>query len=69
MVHEPSGVALTYNGEVYNFVELRQSLESDGYRFISNSDTEVVLAASVPLGQSVHRALQWDVRVRHLGPS
>ncbi len=52
MVHEPSGVALTYNGEVYNFVELRQSLESDGYRFISNSDTEVVLAAYLRWGKA-----------------
>ena len=37
--------ALTYNGEVYNFQQLRKELEADGIRFTSATDTEVVLYA------------------------
>jgi asparagine synthase (glutamine-hydrolysing) len=34
---------ITYNGEIYNFQTLRQDLEQKGYRFSSQSDTEVIL--------------------------
>ncbi len=34
---------ITFNGEIYNFAELRRSLESDGVAFHSHSDTEVIL--------------------------
>jgi asparagine synthase (glutamine-hydrolysing) len=36
---------LTFNGEIYNFQELRQELEQHGHRFHSNTDSEVVLHA------------------------
>ncbi len=36
-------LVITYNGEVYNFKQLREQLESKGYAFVSDTDTEVVL--------------------------
>lgn len=42
--------ALVFNGEVYNFKELRQVLESKGHQFRGHSDTEIILAAIVEWG-------------------
>src|SRR5262245_45212847 len=38
-------VAITYNGEIYNFRELRAELQSLGFLFATQSDTEVLLHA------------------------
>ncbi len=43
MCNEDRTVWITYNGEIYNFAELRRELESKGHHFISDTDTEVVI--------------------------
>jgi asparagine synthase (glutamine-hydrolysing) len=43
MCNEDGTVWITYNGEVYNFAELRRDLQSKGHRFASDSDTEVII--------------------------
>ncbi|WP_407680403.1 asparagine synthase (glutamine-hydrolyzing) [Candidatus Chordibacter forsetii] len=50
MVSQNQRYILTYNGEVYNFRELRTELEAKGYGFRSQTDSEVVLYALVEWG-------------------
>lgn len=45
MLDEETGNWIVYNGEIYNFKDIKAELESKGYRFKSNSDTETILKA------------------------
>lgn len=69
MIHQPTGVVITYNGEVYNYVELRIELEAAGHIFRTQSDTEVLLAAYLEWGEACLSRLNgmwsfliWDPR-------
>ncbi|MBR0801182.1 asparagine synthase (glutamine-hydrolyzing) [Bradyrhizobium jicamae] len=73
-MHSPDGrYVISYNGEIYNFRELRTELEAQGYRFKSRSDTEVLLQAIAAWGMDALSRLNgmfafalWDRRERRL---
>lgn len=65
--------AIVFNGEIYNFMQLRPELEALGYRFTTNSDTEVILHAWQAWGSQCVQRLRgmfafaiWDQKRRHL---
>lgn len=73
MIDAESGCAITFNGEIYNFVEIRRELESLGESFSSSSDTEVVLkalkrwgAAAVRRFRGIFALALWDPRAREV---
>ena len=52
MVSSDGRTAITFNGEIYNFKELRKELSDKGIRFNSSGDTEVILAAYRQWGEA-----------------
>jgi asparagine synthase (glutamine-hydrolysing) len=69
----PGEAALVFNGEIYNYVELRRDLELAGHAFRSSGDTEVLLRSWLAWGPAfVHRLrgffglALWDPRGREL---
>jgi asparagine synthase (glutamine-hydrolysing) len=45
MVNDDKSLCVVFNGEIYNYIELRDELQHNGIKFNTNSDTEVILAA------------------------
>jgi asparagine synthase (glutamine-hydrolysing) len=73
MVDESAGLALTYNGEIYNFLELKAELESCGIAFRTRCDTEVLLRAWQQWGEQCLGRLVgmfafavWDMRSKRI---
>ncbi|MEM7391315.1 MAG: asparagine synthase (glutamine-hydrolyzing), partial [Verrucomicrobiota bacterium] len=73
MRNDEGNLTITYNGEVYNFRELRRELEGKGYTFKSDTDTEVVLKAYEEWGRGCLDRLNgmfafavWDARSQEI---
>ena len=73
MASPDGAVWITYNGEVYNFAEIRAELTALGYPFRSRSDTEVVVNGWHAWGPAIFSRLRgmfalaiWDARSRRL---
>lgn len=73
MTNEDGSLWITYNGEVYNYIELRDELEKLGHRFHSHSDTEVILHGYEQWGAGVLSKLKgmfafgiWNEQKREL---
>jgi asparagine synthase (glutamine-hydrolysing) len=73
MTNEDRTLWITYNGEIFNYVELRAELERKGHRFATRSDTEVILHLYEEKGEACVHDLNgqwafalWDGRKRRM---
>lgn len=73
MANEDETVWIVFNGEIYNFQELREQLVAAGHRFQSRTDTETIIHGYEQWGEGVISRLHgmfalaiWDVRKRRL---
>lgn len=73
MLNDDGSVAIVFNGEIYNFPDIKKELEQDGYNFSGGSDTEVLLNLYLRDGESMLSQLNgvfsfviWDARSESL---
>jgi|RhiMethySRZTD1v2_1073278.scaffolds.fasta_scaffold202783_2 asparagine synthase (glutamine-hydrolyzing) len=73
MCNEDGSIWITFNGEIYNFRELRNDLEARGHTFKTNSDTETIIHAFEEYGRDCVARLRgmfafaiWNTRTRSL---
>jgi asparagine synthase (glutamine-hydrolysing) len=73
MSNQEESVWVVFNGEIYNFPELKRELQSHGHVFRTNSDTEVIIHGYKQWGEEVLSRLNgmfglaiWDVRQKRL---
>ena len=58
MISSSNRFVIVFNGEIYNFNEIRTFLKTRGYAFITNSDTEVLLYAYEYWGEECNKSIR-----------
>lgn len=73
MFNDDKSIAIVYNGEIYNYIELRDELKKLGHKFFTDSDTEVIIRAYEHWGEDCQNKLNgmwafslWDEKKKQL---
>ncbi|MCP4976130.1 MAG: asparagine synthase (glutamine-hydrolyzing) [Maribacter sp.] len=73
MFNERRDISIVFNGEIYNYIELKYELIKHGHSFVTTSDTEVIIKAYEQWGFACQEKLNgmwafaiWDAREQHL---
>lgn len=73
MHNEDNTIWLVFNGEIYNYVEIKEELVRKGHRFVSNTDVEVIIHAYEEAGEDCVKLFNgmwafviWDVKDKKL---